>query len=371
MRIDLIAGARPNFMKIAPIIEALQAAETRGGSLRFRLIHTGQHYDRAMSGSFFEELGIPDPDINLEVGSGTQAEQTAAIMVAYEKVLLKEKSDLCLVVGDVTSTMACSIAARKSGVPVAHVEGGIRSGDWTMPEEINRVVTDSITNWFFTTSETANENLRRAGITDDRIFFVGNTMIDTLLKQLPRLRQPACWESLALETGKYFVVTLHRPANVDGEHQLLRLLQAIAEGTCGLPVVFPVHPRTAKNLRALDSKTPQLNYVDPLSYLEFNYLVKHARGVITDSGGITEETTVLGVPCLTLRDNTERPETITIGTNELIGTDPSKLPPALARLMAGQWKKGAIPPKWDGKAAQRIVEHLERLLARIQNPPTP
>ncbi len=363
-RIDLIAGARPNFMKIAPIIDALKAAEKRGGALRYRLIHTGQHYDRAMSGSFFEELGIPDPDINLEVGSGTQAEQTAAIMVAYEKVLLKEKSDLCLVVGDVTSTMACSIAARKLGVPVAHVEGGIRSGDWTMPEEINRVVTDSITNWFFTTSKTADDNLRRSGVTDDRIFFVGNTMIDTLLKQLPRLRQPACWESLALEPGKYFVVTLHRPANVDGEHQLLQLLQAIAEGTSGLPVVFPVHPRTAKSLRDLDSKTPQLNYVDPLGYLEFNYLVKHARGVITDSGGITEETTVLGIPCLTLRDNTERPETITIGTNELIGTDPSKLSPALARLMAGQWKKGAIPPKWDGKAAARIVEHLEQVLAR-------
>ena len=364
-QIDLIAGARPNFMKIAPIIDALNAAHNRSGSLRFRLIHTGQHYDRAMSGSFFEELGIPDPDINLEVGSGTQAEQTAAIMVAYEKVLLKQKSDLCLVVGDVTSTMACSIAARKLGVPVAHVEGGIRSGDWTMPEEINRVVTDSITNWFFTTSETANDNLRRSGVTDDRIFFVGNTMIDTLLKQLPRLRPPACWSSLNLTPNNYFVVTLHRPANVDGEQQLLRLLQAIAEGTQGLPVVFPVHPRTAKNLRELDSKTPQLNYVDPLGYLEFNYLVKHARGVITDSGGITEETTVLGVPCLTLRDNTERPETITIGTNELIGTDPSKLAPALARLMAGKWKKGAIPPKWDGKTAARIVEQLERLLARI------
>ena len=361
-QIDLIAGARPNFMKIAPIIDALRGAETRGGSLSFRLIHTGQHYDRAMSGSFFEELGIPDPDINLEAGSGTQAEQTAAIMVNYENVLLKQKGDLCLVVGDVTSTMACSITARKMGVPVAHVEGGIRSGDWTMPEEINRVVTDSITNWFFTTSETANDNLRRAGITDDRIFFVGNTMIDTLLKQLPRLRPPACWESLKLEAGEYFVVTLHRPTNVDGEQQLLRLLQAIAKGTRGLPVVFPVHPRTAKNLHGLDNKSPQLNYIDPLGYLEFNYLVKHARGVITDSGGITEETTVLGIPCMTLRDSTERPETITIGTNELIGTDPNKLSPALARLMAGQWKKGAIPPKWDGNAAARIVAHLERLL---------
>src|SRR6476660_6807651 len=223
-QIDLIAGARPNFMKIAPIIDALNAAKARGGSLRFRLIHTGQHYNRAMSGSFFEELGIPDPDINLEVGSGTHAEQTAAVMMNYEKVLLKDKSDLCLVVGDVTSTMACSIAARKLGVRVAHVEGGIRSGDWTMPEEINRVATDSITNWFFTTSETANENLRRAGVTDDRIFFVGNTMIDTLLKNLPRLRPPACWQSLKLKAGQFFVVTLHRPANVDGEQQLLSLL---------------------------------------------------------------------------------------------------------------------------------------------------
>jgi UDP-N-acetylglucosamine 2-epimerase (non-hydrolysing) len=361
-RIDIIAGARPNFMKISPIIEALKEAERRGGHLRYRLIHTGQHYDRAMSGSFFEELGIPDPDINLEVGSGTQAEQTAGIMVGYERVLLKEKSDLCLVVGDVTSTMACSIAARKLGVPVAHVEGGIRSGDWTMPEEINRVVTDSITNWFFTTSETANDNLRRAGVTEGQIFFVGNTMIDTLLKNVPRLRPPACWQSLKLEPQNYFVITLHRPANVDGEPHLLRLLHAIAEGTQGLPVIFPVHPRTAKNLREGGQKLPSMHYVDPLGYLEFNYLVKHAKGVITDSGGITEETTVLGVPCLTLRDNTERPETITIGTNELIGTDPSKLPPALGRLMAGQWKKGAIPPKWDGKAAERIVEHLERIL---------
>ena len=363
-RIDLIAGARPNFMKIAPIIDALNAAQSRGGHLRFRLIHTGQHYDRAMSGSFFEELGIPDPDINLEVGSGTQAEQTAAIMVNYEKVLAKDKSQLCLVVGDVTSTMACSIVARKMGIPVAHVEGGIRSNDWTMPEEINRVVTDSITNWFFTTSETANNNLRRAGVAAERIFFVGNTMIDTLLKHAARLRPPACWNELGLKSNHYFVVTLHRPANVDGEQQLLGLLRAIAEGTRGLPVVFPVHPRTAKNLRDAGQALPSLHYVDPLGYLEFNYLVKHARGVITDSGGITEETTVLGVPCLTLRDNTERPETVTIGTNELIGTDPAKLAPALQRLMAGQWKKGAIPPLWDGKTAERIVEQLESLLVR-------
>jgi UDP-N-acetylglucosamine 2-epimerase (non-hydrolysing) len=360
--IDIIAGARPNFMKIAPIIKALTASRAQGGSLQHRLIHTGQHYDKAMSGGFFEQLGIPEPDVNLEVGSGTQAEQTAAIMVRYEKALIEKRSDLCLVVGDVTSTMACSIVARKLGVPVAHVEGGIRSGDWSMPEEINRVVTDSISNWFFTTSTTANDNLRRAGVADERVFFVGNTMIDTLLAQMPRLQPPDFWAALALRPGQYFVLTLHRPANVDAEQQLQRLLQAIADGTGGLPVVFPVHPRTAKSLRELAGQIPGLHYVDPQGYLEFNYLVKHAKGVITDSGGITEETTVMGVPCLTLRDNTERPETVTVGTNELIGTDPAKLGPALARLMAGEWKKGAVPEKWDGRAAERIVAELQRLL---------
>jgi UDP-N-acetylglucosamine 2-epimerase (non-hydrolysing) len=360
--IDLIAGARPNFMKIAPIIDALKAAEASGGALRYRLIHTGQHYDQAMSGGFFEQLSIPEPDINLEVGSGTQAEQAAAIMVRYERVLLEQRSDLCLVVGDVTSTMACSIAARKCGVPVAHVEGGIRSGDWSMPEEINRVVTDSITNWFFTTSEVANANLRRSGVTDDRIFFVGNTMIDTLLKHMPRFRPPGFWSELGLEPGKYLVVTLHRPSNVDGEQKLAALLRAIADGAGGLPVVFPVHPRTAKSLRELDGQIPSMHYVDPQGYLEFNYLVKHAKGVITDSGGITEETTVMGIPCMTLRDSTERPETVTVGTNELIGTDPAKLAPAMARLMSGQWKKGGIPELWDGKTAERIVAELERLL---------
>jgi UDP-N-acetylglucosamine 2-epimerase (non-hydrolysing) len=361
--IDLIAGARPNFMKVAPIIDALEAARARGVRLEYRLIHTGQHYDRAMSSSFFEELGIPEPHLNLDVGSGTQAEQAAGIMVRYEHVLLERRSDLCLVVGDVTSTMACAIAARKLGVPVAHVEGGLRSNDWTMPEEINRVVTDSITNWFFTTSVTAGENLRHHGVPAGSIFFVGNTMIDTLLKQMPRLRPPEFWDTLRLTPGQYCVVTLHRPNNVDGEQQLLRLLQAIAGHTGGLPVVFPVHPRTAKSLRELEGQTPNLHYVEPQGYLEFNYLVKHARCVITDSGGVTEETTVMGVPCLTLRDSTERPETVTIGTNELIGTNPAHLPPALDRLMAGHWKTGRIPEKWDGQAAVRIVAELERLLA--------
>jgi UDP-N-acetylglucosamine 2-epimerase (non-hydrolysing) len=360
--IDLIAGARPNFMKIAPIIEAIEAATRCGGHLRFRLVHTGQHYDQAMSGSFFEQLGIPAPHINLEVGSGTQAEQTGNIMARYEKAIMSGRPDLCLVVGDVTSTMACAITARKLGVPVAHVEGGIRSGDWTMPEEINRVVTDSVTNWFFTTSETANANLRASGVTDDRIFFVGNTMIDTLLRQLPRLRPAAQLASLDLAPRKYFVLTLHRPANVDDPAQLERLLTTINAHTGGHPVLFPVHPRTARILATLGLHLPAIHQTDPLGYLEFIHLVRDARAVITDSGGITEETTVLGVPCLTLRDNTERPETVSVGTNELIGTNPTNLPPALDRVLAGHWKKGSIPAQWDGHAAERIVAALAGLL---------
>ncbi len=379
MLIDLIAGARPNFMKVAPIIRALEARAAAGGPLRYRLVHTGQHYDPRLSGAFFEQLGIPEPDVNLEVGSGTQAEQTAAIMTRYERLLLDAPARLCLVVGDVTSTMACAIAAQKLCIPVAHVEGGIRSGDWTMPEEINRMVTDSITNWFFTTSDFANANLRRAGVGEERIFFVGNTMIDTLLAHVDRLRPPACWDELGLRPGEYFVVTLHRPANVDAGADLARLLAAIGDGTRGLPVVFPVHPRTAKTLAELGGGAAaggradpdgashgglpaHLHLVEPQPYLEFNWLVKHAKAVITDSGGITEETTVLGVPCLTLRDTTERPETVTLGTNALIGTDPAKLGPALERLFAGDWQQGGIPPLWDGHTGERIVAALERVL---------
>lgn len=362
--IDIIAGARPNFMKIAPIISAVEASKEAGGHLRYRLIHTGQHYDPRMSGEFFRQLGIPEPDVNLEVGSGTQAEQTGAIMSRYERLLQEAPSDLCLVVGDVTSTMACAIAAQKLHVPVAHVEAGIRSGDWRMPEEINRMVTDAITNWFFTTSQVAGENLRRAGVGNERIFFVGNTMIDTLLANLPRLQKPYFFDELGLNAGEYFVVTLHRPANVDQGDAFSRLLGAISEGARGLPVVFPVHPRTAKTLRDLNQIPPIFKMVEPQPYLEFNYLVKHAKAVITDSGGITEETTVMGVPCLTLRDSTERPETVTTGTNELIGTDPAALAPAMDKLFAGQWKQGAIPEKWDGQSGARIVKVLEHLLAR-------
>jgi UDP-N-acetylglucosamine 2-epimerase (non-hydrolysing) len=357
--IDLIAGARPNFMKIAPIIKALE----KDGAFDYRLIHTGQHYDRSMSGSFFEELDIPDPDLNLQVGSGTQAEQTGGIMLGYEKVLFDRKSDLCVVVGDVTSTMACAITAQKMRVAVAHVEGGIRSGDWTMPEEINRLATDAVTNYFFTTSVYANENLRKAGVESDRIFFVGNTMIDTLLQQMPRLRKPAVFDQAGLEVGKFIVMTLHRPANVDEPAKLKEFLDAILANTENDKIIWPVHPRTRKVFERLSSDYGErLICVAPMGYLEFNWLVKNARGVITDSGGITEETTVMHVPCMTLRDNTERPETIEVGTNELVGADPAKLGGFLKRLYAGEWKVGRIPELWDGQTAERIVRCLHGVL---------
>lgn len=356
MNITLIAGARPNFMKIAPIIDAIKAAQQRGADLNYTLVHTGQHYDAKMSDEFFVQLGIPEPDINLGAGGGTQAEQTAGIMIGFEKYLADKETDLVLVVGDVTSTLACSIVAKKLNVRVAHVEGGIRSRDMTMPEEINRIVTDSISDYFFTTSTTANENLKAEGKRDDQIFFVGNTMIDTLNKNMDRLRKPALWDEHGLAPGEYFVMTLHRPSNVDTRDQLVGILEAVQ--STSLPVVFPVHPRTRKNMITFGIRTEGLILAEPLGYLEFNYLVKHARGVITDSGGITEETTVMGVPCLTLRDSTERPETCTVGTNELIGTDPAAITPALTRIMNGAWKKGSVPELWDGKAAERIVERL-------------
>lgn len=359
LNITIVAGARPNFMKIAPIIKAIKKAKIKGENINFRLVHTGQHYDKKMSGSFFEQLGIPEPHANLEAGGGSQAEQTANIMIRFEKELMGNPTDVVLVVGDVTSTMACSITAKKLNIQVVHVEAGIRSGDLSMPEEINRMVTDSITDHFFTTSEIANENLREAGIEEDRIHFVGNTMIDTLLSNIDNLIDPKIKiEGQAIKSKGYFVLTLHRPANVDEEEKLKLMMKAIIEGTRDLPVVFPVHPRTAKILKKLGIVHSQLHYVEPLSYLEFNYLVKNSKAVITDSGGITEETTIMGVPCLTLRDNTERPETITMGTNELVGTDPEKLRPYLEKIMEGNWKKSGQIPFWDGRTSERIIETL-------------
>jgi len=362
MHITLLAGTRPNFVKISPIIHALKKRRLEGHFIQFRLVHTGQHYDSAMSGAFFQELNIPEPDINLEVGSGTQAEQTAAIMIGFEKELIQNTTDLVIVVGDVTSTMACAIVAKKMNIRLAHVEGGIRSFDNTMPEEINRKVTDSITDYFFTTSEFANQNLNKESIEKERIFFVGNVMIDTLLKQRPFFQKPQLFDLNQLEKKKYIVLTLHRPANVDNSENLKTILKTITENCKDYKVIFPVHPRTSKILTSNNVAIEQLITVSPLSYLEFNYLVENSFAVITDSGGITEETTVMDIPCLTLRDNTERPETCAIGTNELIGSDPKKLKPALEKLFSGNWKKGGIPELWDGQTAERIVDHLLELI---------
>ena len=430
MNITLIAGARPNFMKIAPLIKAIeqfneQKVESqectvygvgckkvesqewkvygvgckKGESqeISYRLVHTGQHYDKNMSDTFFEELGIPAPDTNLGCGGGTQAEQTAAIMVAFEKELIAHPADIVLVVGDVTSTMACSIVAKKLNTRVCHVEAGIRSWDLSMPEEINRMVTDSLADYMFTTSEVANRNLMRQGATmmevesqesrvesgemaedkyayervPQRVWYVGNVMIDTLLANRARFRQPEVWNTLALQEKQYIVMTMHRPANVDEENHLRAMMEQIVDNAHGLPIVFPIHPRTAKifyNLwgdeEALAKRFPNLHIVEPLGYLKFNYLVERAKAVVTDSGGITEETTVMGVPCITLRDNTERPETCTVGTNELIGTKPEAIKPALDKLFAGEWKKGGVPALWDGHAAERIIAILARVDVR-------
>ena len=358
MKITLIAGARPNFMKIAPIIHSIKKAQANGANLQYRLVHTGQHYDKQMSETFFEELNIPQPDINLGCGGGTQAQQTAAIMTAFEKELSENPADIVLVVGDVTSTLACSIVAKKMCVKVAHVEAGIRSLDLTMPEEINRMVTDSITDYFFTTSETANTNLRTLGVEQNRIFFVGNVMIDTLLTNISRFKESEDCKNLNLQQGKYFVLTLHRPANVDEGTKLKQTMDEIIRSSQNLPIVFPMHPRTAKIFSDLNISAPNLHIIPPQGYLEFNYLVKNSLAVITDSGGITEETTVMHIPCLTLRDNTERPETCEIGTNMLVGTNPQNIAPAIKKLFDGKWQKGLVPPLWDGKAAERIVEIL-------------
>ena len=283
-------------------------------------------------------------------------------MINFEKELMANPVDLVLVVGDVTSTMACALVAQKLQTKVTHVEGEIRSDDWSMPEEINRLVTDSITNYFFTTSETANDNIKKSSVFEDKIFFVGNTMIDTLLKKRPNFKQPVIWKSLNLSNNNYVVMPLHRPANVDEEYKLKALIDEIITHSVEMSLVFPMHPRTAAIFERLNIKHPRLHTIAPLSYLEFNYLVERAKVVITDSGGITEETTVMNVPCMTLRDNTERPETITQGTNELLGTDPKSIAPSFSLLFSGNWKKTSIPELWDGKTSQRIVSILISLL---------
>ena len=360
--VDLIAGARPNFMKIAPIIAALRRAASDAGSVGYRLVHTGQHYDQAMSGAFFEQLNLPQPDVNLEVGSGSHAAQTAAIMTRYEALIAQSPPAMCVVVGDVNSTLACAITARKAMVPVAHVEGGLRSGDWSMPEEVNRVATDAISNWFFTTSRHAGDNLNRSGVDPARVFFVGNTMIDTLLANLERLRPPDFWAHAELDRRPYFVVTLHRPQNVDDPKRLRALLEAVDVSSRDASVVFPVHPRTAKAMRSITDLPTRYHVVAPQPYLEFIYLVRNARAVVTDSGGLTEETTVLGVPCITLRASTERPETVEVGTNQLAGSDPVAIRSLLLAALSGRWKRGGVPELWDGLAGERIARLLAKLV---------
>lgn len=347
-------------MKIAPVIEGLRAYPR----IVQRLVHTGQHYDERMARVFFEELGLPRPDRDLEVGSGTQAEQTGAVMIRFERLVEEERPDLVVVVGDVNSTLAATLVAVKAGIPVAHVESGLRSFDMSMPEEINRLVTDRLSTILLTPSADGNENLRREGVPESRIFQVGNVMIDTLLRHRERAPWPEVSTRLALKDRGYAVLTLHRPANVDAPNQLRTLLSRLEIVASRMPIVFPVHPRTAKRLEehGLRAELRGIQLVEPLGYLEFLAAMDHAACVLTDSGGIQEETTVLGVPCFTLRDNTERPITIEQGTNTLVGADGRGLADGFEQLLAGSGKRGRVPAGWDGRAGERtaavIAKHL-------------
>jgi len=365
IRVLCVAGARPNFMKIAPLMHEFARRADRFEPI---LVHTGQHYDKAMSDSFFKDLGIPEPDVNLGVGSGTHGYQTAQVLMKIEDLLIEREPDVVLVVGDVNSTIAATLAAVKLHIPVAHVEAGLRSGDRAMPEEINRVLTDSVSHWLFTTEPSADENLAREGIPAEKIHFVGNVMIDTLLAHKARARELDTLDRLGLEPGGYAVLTLHRPSNVDHAEQLARLFEVLGRLNREIPVVFPIHPRTAKAVADnLGGVTPELRLTDPLGYLDFLRLLTEARMVLTDSGGIQEETTALGVPCLTLRESTERPVTITEGTNEIVGTNPSDIEAAIQRLRSGPPREGRTPALWDGKAAVRIVDILERDVLAARN----
>lgn len=356
MNLTIVAGARPNFVKIAPLIWEIQKLQALNPTLQYRLVHTGQHYDDKMSNQFFKDLEIPNPHINLNAGSGSQAELTAHIMIAFEQELALQTPDLVIVVGDVTSTLACTITAKKLNIKVAHIEAGIRSFDLSMPEEINRMVTDSIADYFFTTTTQASELLKQIGKKEEQIYFVGNIMIDTLLGSLNQLKKPiTLFNSYSLEKNNYFVLTLHRPSNVDESDKLMDLIQHITKTTFPFSVVFPIHPRT-KKYYDLDKQPKNLILSEPLGYLEFNYLVRNALGVLTDSGGITEEATVLNVPCITLRENTERPETITQGTNELAGHDKKLIQTYISKIIQKAWKKSEIPALWDGQTAKRIMQ---------------
>lgn len=355
MKILAVVGARPNFMKIAPLMWEIKNRD----DIDPYLVHTGQHYDERMSKLFFEELKIPRPDIDLGVGSASHAVQTAEVMRRFEPVVLEQKPDAVVVVGDVNSTIACALTAVKLGVPVAHVEAGLRSFDRTMPEEINRILTDAVSHWLFVTEPSGVANLRREGVAEERIHLVGNVMIDTLLACRDLCRRSTVLNELGLEGRPFGVLTLHRPANVDDRAVLGGLLDAIGRLQRELPIVFPVHPRTRKALEGRDlAAMPDLMVVDPLGYLDFMRLLSDARLVLTDSGGIQEETTVLGVPCLTLRKNTERPITVEQGTNTLVGLDPRRIVAVARQMLTGPRHQGRTPELWDGKAAARIIDVL-------------
>lgn len=358
MLITIVAGARPNFIKVAPIIRAIEKAKQQGSNIDFRLVHTGQHFDQRMSGDFFDQLNIPEPDTSLHCASGTPIEQAASIMCQFEKELIQNKPNIVLVVGDVTSTMAAAIAAKKLDIHTVHVEAGIRSGDLTMPEELNRILTDAICDTFFTTSETASANLIASNQSKENIHFVGNTMIDTLLYHLKDIKKPDCWDKLHLESKNYLLLTLHRPSNVDDPIKLQSLLSEISILSPKDEIVFPVHPRTKQCIESNQINTYSIRLVPPQPYLEFIYLVKNAKGIITDSGGITEEATVLNVPCITMRNTTERPETVTHGTNVLVGDDMALLAEKLNDLDRGIWKSNLGPELWDGQSSERIVNIL-------------
>ncbi|MHB2153664.1 non-hydrolyzing UDP-N-acetylglucosamine 2-epimerase [Calditrichota bacterium GD2] len=359
-----VVGARPNFMKIAPI----QREMSKYSNIKPVLVHTGQHYDKRMSKLFFNDLQLPEPDIYLGVGSGTHAEQTAKIMTHFEKILNEEKPDLVLVVGDVNSTAACSMVAAKMNTKIAHVEAGLRSFDRTMPEEINRLVTDVLSDLLFVTEKSGLENLKREGIADHKVHFVGHVMIDSLIYFKPKADQSAILDELNLTPGEYGVITLHRPSNVDNKQNFEKLLNAFAQIEQRLPLIFPIHPRSQKmidqfGLREEVEKMSNLRLLDPLGYLDFMKLLHNARLVLTDSGGIQEETTFLGIPCITMRENTERPITVEIGTNVLVGTDTQRIVLEAEKILDGNAKKGQIPELWDGRAAERIVKIINEELS--------
>ena len=380
MNVIQVVGARPNFMKVAPLHRAIKNLP----GWTSKIVHTGQHFDAKMSDVFFTQLELPKPDFFLGIGGGSHTEVTAKIMLAFEKIVESEKPDLIIVVGDVTSTLACTLVAIKMGIPLAHVEAGLRSGDRTMPEEINRILTDAVANYLFVTEQSGLDHLKREGVPDEKVFFTGNVMIDSLVRYQEKAKSSSILEELGLQTSDtenrrevsrlyetdYIVMTMHRPANVDTETGLKAILELIELSTAKTKVIFPIHPRTRSNMAKFgleDALTQNKNLIltEPLGYLEFIQLMTHSKAILTDSGGIQEETTYLGIPCLTFRDSTERPITVTLGTNQLLADlNPKITFAALEEILVGHQKKGQIPPLWDGHAAERIAENLFNLFSK-------